>query len=80
MVAFNISGKINRWKTVMIIGLVLEGLLLILLFPKLFSLVPLNTSLWILMAIVCAIFFVVHGLLFRVVAPRLAAKQNQTIL
>ena len=76
MVAFNISGKINRWKTVMIIGLVIEGLLLILLFPKLFSLVPLNTSLWILMAIVCAIFFVVHGLLFRVVAPRLAAKQN----
>lgn len=76
MVAFNISGKINRWKTVMIIGLVLEGLLLILLFPKLFSLVPLNTSLWILMAIVCAIFFVVHGILFRVVAPRMAAKQK----
>lgn len=76
MVAFNISGKINRWKTVMIIGLVLEGLLLILLFPKLFSLVPLNTSLWTLMAIVCAIFFVIHGMLFRVVAPRLAAKQK----
>ena len=76
MVAFNISGKINRWKTCMIIGLILEGLALILLFPKLFSLVPLNTSLWILMAVVSVIFFLIHGLIFRIIAPRLAEKQK----
>ena len=45
----------------MIIGLILEGLALILLFPKLFSLVPLNTSLWILMAVVSVIFFLVYA-------------------
>ena len=73
---FGISGKMTRWKTCMLIGLVLEGLALILLFPKLFSLVPLTTPMWILWAIVSAVFFVIHASLFRLILPKIEARKE----
>lgn len=76
IIVFDIAGKMNRWKTVMLIGLVLEGLALILLFPKLFSLVPLTTELWILLAVVCVVFFLIHGLIFRVILPKIDAHKE----
>ena len=73
---FGIAGKMTKWKTFMLIGLTLEGLALILLFPKLFSLVPLNSSLWIMWAIISAVFFVIHASLFRLIIPKIEARRE----
>ena len=73
---FDISGKMNKWKWGMLALLIGLAAGAILILPGLFSLVPLTWQMWKFILIVALIFFVVHGLLFRLIVPKIEEKRE----
>lgn len=73
---FDISGKMNKWKWGMMAMLVGLSVGAVLILPKLFSLVPITWPMCRFILIISAVFFVVHGLLFRLIIPKVEAKKD----
>lgn len=67
IVIFDICGRLNLYKGLLILLLALAGVLAYCLFPALFSFVPLKTRIWVLLLIVAGIFFIIHFIVFRIV-------------
>lgn len=76
IVIFDIAGKMNKWKWILMGWIVLVAAFFIVLFPALFSIEGLNGSMWLLIAAVCAGFLLIHGLLFRVILPGWEKSHN----
>ncbi len=76
IVIFDISGKMNKWKWVMLILLIALSAGAILVVPGLFSLVPITWPMWRFVLLVAAAFFLIHGVLFRIIVPKVEAKRE----
>lgn len=74
IVVFNVSGRMNVWKWLMLLFLMGLAAGAIFIFPSFFSLVPVGGALLRLTAICGGIFFVIHTVIFRVIYPRVADK------
>ncbi len=77
IVIFNIAGRMNKWKWILIGWIVLVAAFFVILFPKLFSIVPIPWNMTWLIAAVCAGFLLVHSIIFRVIIPRVEKKSEQ---
>ncbi len=69
-VVFNVSGRMNIWKWLMLVFIIGLAAGAIFIFPSFFSLVPVGGAMIRLIAVCGGVFFVVHTLIFRVVYPR----------
>ena len=76
IVIFNISGKMDRWKWGLLILITAVAAAAVLIFPKVFDIVSLSGSIWILVGICVVAFLVLHTVLFRVIVPALVKKSG----
>jgi len=70
IVIFDIAGRMNKWKWLLMGWIVLVAAFFVLLFPKLFGIAQLTAKMWLLIAGCCLVFFLIHALIFRVIIPR----------
>ena len=69
LVIFNISGRLNVWKLLLILGLTAAAAGAVLVLPGLFSLNSVTWSIWKVILVISAVFFGTHFLICRVVLP-----------
>ena len=74
---FNICGRINIWKIALVIFITVVAFLTVLMFPKLFSIVPITGQMIRIILLAAVIFFVVEFILLRVVIPGIAGKREK---
>ena len=75
-VIFDISGKMNLWKSCMIFGLLALGAVLSVFLPELFSFVPITGDMWLMIGIISAIFFILHAFFYRKIVPIIEDKRE----
>ncbi|MCQ2512703.1 MAG: HAD-IC family P-type ATPase, partial [Lachnospiraceae bacterium] len=73
---FDISGKMNKWKWGMLALLVGLAVGAVLVLPGLFSLVPITWQMWRFILMVSAVYFLIHGIIFRIIVPKVEAKRE----
>ena len=73
---FNICGKLTLWKGALIAVVSVISLIACIFYKSLFSLTALTGQMWIVIIITVAVYFVVHGFIFRVLVPRAEAKRD----
>ncbi|MCQ2529744.1 MAG: HAD-IC family P-type ATPase [Lachnospiraceae bacterium] len=73
---FDISGKMNKWKWGMLVLLIALSVGAILVAPGLFSLVPITWTMWRFVLLMSAAFFLIHGIIFRIIVPKVEAKRE----
>ncbi len=73
IVVFDICGKLNLWKSVLVLGLIGLAVAALLVIPEFLSFVPLSAGAWEVIIIVAAAFFAVHFTGFRILMPKLEA-------
>lgn len=71
IMVFNISGKMNFWKWLLLAFVVMISVLAVLIVPAMFDIVAISSSMTWLIVITSAIFLVLHTILFRVVFPKI---------
>lgn len=77
IVIFNISGKMNLWKWGLLAFLAAVAAGAVLIFHRMFDIVPLTGSMWGLIAAAAAAFFVIHTVLFRIIVPKLEKNSRK---
>ena len=77
IVIFDICGRLNRWKGVLMALLLTIAALAIAVIPSFFYFARLTVQMWLTIAAVCTVFFIIHALLFRVLYPYLDKKDRR---
>ncbi len=76
IVIFNVAGRINIWKILLMLWIIAVALFFILFAPAVFDIVRLSTYMYITVAICVSAFFILHTLIFRVIIPRLEDRRK----
>ena len=71
---FNLSGKINKWKFVLTLFLILCAFAASVIMPGLFSLYPLSWQIWQILLIIAAVYFICHFIIIKILLP--AVEKN----
>ena len=66
---FHLCGTMRLWKVLLVILLAAAAAGAALLFPGLFSFVVLSGAVWKIILITAGVFFLLHGLIFRILIP-----------
>ena len=66
---FHLCGTMRLWKVLLVVLLSAAAAGAALLFPGLFSLVVLSGTVWKIILITAGVFFLLHGLIFRILIP-----------
>lgn len=76
LVVFDICGKLNTWKILLVLGLTGISFGVVLVLPGLLSLTELTPAIWNTLLIAAAGFFLIHLILFRLIMPRFEKAQR----
>lgn len=77
IVIFNICGKLNAWKGIMIAALIIVIIGAVTIVPQLFSIVSIPMEMWWLIIVISAIFFVIHTLVIRILLNRYERQREK---
>ncbi len=76
IVVFNISGKMNKWKWILLAFIIVVAALAITILPNVFDIVPLTAPMVWLIVITSVVFLVIHTAIFRGILPALERKKE----
>ena len=77
LVVFDICGRLNLWKMLLILGLIAISVGAVLILPGLLSLTELTAMIWKVILIVAGVFFAIHFIIFRIIIPMWDKKREQ---
>ena len=75
---FNLCGKLNLWKILLLVFLVIIAGGAVLVLPGLFSLQAVSWEVWKVILLISAVFFVIHGLIIRLGIPLLDNRKMRS--